>query len=230
MKRIFAIFLFPLLLISCIGTAKFNRIVFQKFSGLPKINEQNTNNFILIQTDKLDNLDDLLVKSEKLKSFFIPAILYWGWNNTIKCELNPLSVASRFNSSLVSYANSIDLQRTLNGQRLEISIESIPNSFIYFLKGGLLLIRNFGVLSNYEDIVPEKQELRFSYKLITRTNEIKTGTITIDCNDQPVINTWGPTRKFIGEYINIYNGDLTSLSKDAVDNILTDITSEKASE
>jgi len=139
-------------------------------------------------------------------------------------------VANRFNSSFISYANSIGLQQKLNGQRLEISIENIPNSFIYRLKGEFILIRGFVLSANKENIVPEKQELRLSYKLITGTNENKTGSIAITCNDQPVRNVWGPTEIFIGNYIGIYDEDMINLSKDAVDDILTDIAFQKGSE
>jgi hypothetical protein len=76
MKKYFTLFLLPVFLTACIGTSRFNHIVYQKYTNLPKINEQNNNDFISIQTEELDNLDDLLVKTKKLKFFFIPALVY----------------------------------------------------------------------------------------------------------------------------------------------------------
>jgi len=142
MKKIYIFILIPIVLSSCISTAKFNQYVYQGYSNLPKINKQNNNESVSIRTDELDDLEDLLVKSEKQKSYFIPAIIFWTWNTTIKCELSPTSVADRFNTSFISYADLFSLQQKLNGQRLELSLESVPNSFVYTSKGTILFLIN----------------------------------------------------------------------------------------
>lgn len=89
MKQIILSILTITLLTSCIGTKKFTGFVEPKFQNKPLISTNENINFDLTS---LENTS-ASITSTKVKSQFIPAILYWQWNNTIKCEVNPTNVA-----------------------------------------------------------------------------------------------------------------------------------------
>ena len=69
----------------------------------------------------------------------------------------------------------------------------------------------------------------FSYKLFDGTNETKNGSISIDRYDQPMKQNGRSLENFIGFYINQYNEDLTSMSKDALAYVLKELTQKEVS-
>ncbi|HET7819123.1 MAG TPA: hypothetical protein VFL70_07420, partial [Bacteroidia bacterium] len=139
MKKIFLILLVSTLIISCVGTKKYSSFVYQKVAV--KDLKKNTVACDYIQI-KIDDLvyNDSLVMAKKIKSQFIPAVLYWQWENTIKCVLHPSIPANTLMSSIVAYANEISLKEKLHGNQIEISRQKIPNSFMYRNTGNAIIL------------------------------------------------------------------------------------------
>src|SRR5690606_8191402 len=105
------------------------------------------------------------VTSTKLKSKFIPAILYWGWENTIRCELDPIMVGHSFKESFSYYADTLNLREKTQGKKLEIKLEKIPNNFIYTNQGNTAIFIIAYTVNTIEAIIPQEQNLIVSYKL-----------------------------------------------------------------
>ena len=123
------------LLTSCIGTKKFAGFVEPKFQDKP-LKSINAN--ITFDLTGLENTN-ATITSTKLKSQFIPAILYWQWNNTIKCEVNPTLIGQLFQKNFLHYSDTLSVQEKLQGRSLEMKVEKIPNSFIYTYKGNSVI-------------------------------------------------------------------------------------------
>ncbi len=67
-----------------------------------------------------------LIQTEQLRSMFIPAIVYWSWNTTIGCDVNPRYLAELFSNSIVVRAEKRELRSKLKGAKVEVFIEELP--------------------------------------------------------------------------------------------------------
>lgn len=222
MKKLLLILILILLLTSCLGTKKYNGFVCRKIKSNSYQQSKKLNDFVQIRTDSLV-MPDTLSTCKKLKSLFIPAILYWQWENTIKCDLNPSTPTSILHSFIESYADSVKLKEKLNGQTLELSILKIPSSFIWTYKGHCIIFLVAYTIGELEAIYPLGQYLKVNYRLLKGGQETKTGTLTIKNIDLPIKNTWKSTRKFTWLYIDQYDKNIKNLSKLLIDKLLTEI-------
>ena len=175
-----------------------------------------------ITTDSLVDFDTVST-SKKIKSLFIPAILYWQWENTIRCDLNPSFSINILRSSVESYADSVNLKEKLNGQTLELSIGKIPSSFIWTHKGYCIIFMVAYYISELEAIYPMDQNLIVNYRLLRDNKETKNGSIIIKNTDLPVKNVWKSTKKFTWRYLDQYGNNIKNLSKLLIDKLLTEI-------
>lgn len=223
MKKLFLILLVSTLIIGCVGTKKYSSFVYQKVAV--KDLKKNTVACDYIQI-KIDDLvyNDSLVMAKKIKSQFIPAVLYWQWENTIKCVLHPSIPANTLMSSIVNYANEISLKEKLHGNQIEISIQKIPNSFMYRNTGNAIILIFGYITYGLEAIYPQTQNLTVTYRVLKENQEVKKGTISINNDeDQPVRNIWKSTKKFTWNYIDQYNLSIETLGKQLVEKLSTQI-------
>jgi hypothetical protein len=214
MRTIFFSLILFLFSTSCVSTKKYTGFVKPKFEK--SVSEiENENGKITFDLSKLDTITDI-VKSEKLKSMFIPAIFYWGWENTIKSEIDPQTVGEIFRNSFLYYSDSLGLSEKLGNKNLEISIEKIPTSFVYTNKGYTVIVLVAYVVSGLEAIYPETPEIILSYRLRENGQNIKTGDLTIDNKDIPVKNIWKTPKKFTYMYIENFEKNVKNSAKEAV--------------
>ncbi len=219
MTRQFLTILTITLFTSCIGTKKFTSFVTPKFQET-KANSSNDN--FTFDLAGLENKTSLIT-STKVKSQFIPAILYWQWNNTIKCEVNPVIVGQSFQENFLLYADSLKIQEKLQGRKLEMKLENIPNSFVYTHKGNSVILIIVYTVSDLEAIFPQKQDLIVSYKLTQNGSTIKAGKLTASNKDQPIKNVWKSTKKFTWLYIDQFKQNSKSMTKELVEKLMTEI-------
>jgi len=200
---------------SCISTEKLTSFVKPKFVN--SVNETENSN-IIFDFSKLDTIENI-VQSEKLKSYIIPAILFWQWENNIKCQINPQSVGNMFKSYFIDYAKSLGLSEKLENQNLEIKIEKLPSSFIYVDKGYTIILIVGYSISELEAIYPEKQDIVIKYKLRENGQDVKSEELTIINKDTAIKNTWrtASTRIFTKIYVEQFEKNIKETAKEAVD-------------
>lgn len=219
MKRHILTILTISLLTSCIGTQKFTGFVEPKFQAI------QTSSTIDNITFDLTGLESktVSVTSTKVKSQFIPAILYWQWNNTIKCEINPAIVGQYFQENFLQYSDSLNVQETLQGRKLEMKIEKLPNSFVYTHKGNSVILFIAYTVSDLEAIFPQEQELVVSYKLTHNGSTLKEGTLTAANKDLPMKNVWKSTKKFTWLYIDQFKQNNKTMTKEIIEKLITEL-------
>ncbi len=222
MKHIFNIniCIFIMLFSGCISTKKYINYINQKCNQKNEL--INVNDYVEFK-DTINKTTDSIVKAEKIKSYFIPAIFYWEWNNTIKCELSGKQTFNTFYYYFQCYADSLNLKDKLNGEKINISFESIPNTFIYTNKGYIVIIIIAYFMGQLEAIFPENSKLIFTYRILNGTKETKSGKIEINNINTPVKNIWKSTKKFTWMYIDQYVNNLKILSKTACKTLMDDI-------
>lgn len=219
MKRQLLFILIILLLTSCIGTKKFSGFVEPKFQET-KIS--STNEKIIFDMTGLESKTSSVTSTNE-KSQFIPAILYWQWNSTIKCEVRPDIVGKLFQEDFLQYADTLNVYEKLLGRKIEIKIENIPNSFVYTHKGNSIILIVAYTVSDLEAIFPQKQDLVVSYKLAQDDSIVKEGKLTIMNKDQPARNLWKSTKNFTWLYVDQFKQNNKIMTKELVERLLTEI-------
>lgn len=204
------------------GTKKFSELVSQKIENNKPGQAVLSNDYLSIKTDGLIRVDSF-ISIEKIESEFVPALIYWGWGNTIKCRLDPSIPAKILYSSISEYGDSIKLREKLNGQKLELSVEQIPSEFIYDGSGNILFILVWVIMDHLEEIYPSRQNLEVSYRLLNDNKEIKSGRVVINSNQTPLENIWISRQEFTSNYLIHYNRNISYLGKKLIDKILTEI-------
>lgn len=219
MKRQIFTLLTITLLTSCIGTKKFTGFVEPKFKDkLTRL----TNDNITFDLTGLES-KTVTVTSTKVKSQFIPAILFWQWNNTIKCEVNPAIVAQHFQENFLQYSDTLKVQEKLQGRKLEMKIEKIPNSFVYTHKGNSVILIIAYTVSDLEAIFPQEQDLVVSYKLTQNGSTLKEGRFTATNKDLPIKNVWKSTKKFTWLYIDQFKQNNKTMTKEIIEKLITEL-------
>lgn len=204
---------------SCISTKKINNIIEPKFKQEKEIESPS---YFSLDLNELPNTGNNVV-STKLNSHFIPAVFYWEWENTIKCEINPRLVGKTFKENISELATLMKLQDKLKGRKLELKLEKIANSFIYTHKGNSLVLIFAYVVNDMEAILPQKQNLTVSYKITQEDLTTKEGVITIVNKDQPIENEWKSTKKFTSIYADNLKQNTKNMAKEFLDKLLIEL-------
>lgn len=219
MKKLILGILTSSLLTSCIGTKKFSAFVAPKFQE-----EQSTysNDDIIFDLTGLETKSDSIT-STKVKSLFIPALLYWEWNNSLKCEISPNIVGQVFQRNFHQFSSIFNIQEFLQGKKLEIKVENIPNSFSYTYKGNTIILIFAYSISELEAIFPLEQDLTINYKLTQNGSILKEGRLTVKNTDKPIQNVSKSTKKFIWYYIDQFKENNKNMTKELVEKLLAEL-------
>ena len=163
------------LLTGCLTTHGLDKMVEHKISKqLITTNLLDTSHFVL-KTDHLQSFE-APSSSQIQSSFFIPAIVYWGWENTLKCKVNNHYFINLFTDILNRKMKEAEWKDKLNDKKLEITIDSLPNQFIYSSKGMMIFLFTAYSYSFSKVIQPENQEFRISYRLLQNSKALKQGS------------------------------------------------------
>jgi outer membrane lipoprotein-sorting protein len=197
----------------CVSTKRYARFTKEKLSEIKQSSQAVFPEYLEIKTDSL-NMKDSLVKVEKLKSFFIPAILYWQSEHTLKCEINPKVPVKIFEQEMIRLADSLDLKSKLNGRKIELTLLHTPNSFIYTHKEMVMIFIIAYTVSGIEAIYPENSGLKVSYRITENGETKKDGIITTPNRNDPIKNMWKSTKRFTWAYLEQYKQNNTEMSRD----------------
>jgi hypothetical protein len=209
------------LVTGCISTKKYNSYVYA-YKGWVRASRGNSGGSVIVKTDSLIK-EDTLVRSKKNSSLFIPALLYWQWDNTIRCDLNPSIGSNILETSIEAYSDSIKLNEKLNGQVLELSIRSVPVSFVW-THYGYCVIFIFGyTYREHKGILPVKGTMVVDYRLFKNNQVIKNGSVTIENNNHIFGMVSSSTKKYTWYYLDQYNRIITDMGQTLIDRILTEI-------
>lgn len=208
--------------VSCVSLKKFNGYVQSGYSNDTAKTSTLTRNYITVETSKIKEKDSL-VNIEKVKNTFIPAIFYWSWESNFRCEINPKRQAEKIKSNIILYADTVMLEQKLHGQRIELSIESVPHAFSYLKKGSTIFLLIYYIGQGEEIITPVKQNIKVSYKLFSDKDVTKNGKVDIKFPMEIKSNLYDSTRDFTLIYIEEYEKLLKKLSKSVVDKILAEV-------
>jgi len=219
MKQIIAIGIFSVMLTSCMSTKKYSTFVNNKIESLQNGKERESD-WLIIKSDKVE--PDNNVYDQK-KNSFVPAILYWGWNSTIECELDVETRIKYLKEGIYKAADSLNLKEMVAGNVLEINLKEVPGKFLYENKGNAIIFIIAYTVSGVEAISPYPINLEFEYSLNKDGNIEMKGEGFIRNGEQPLRNIWKSTKKFTWMYLDEFKKETERMGKELVLGIIEEI-------
>ncbi|MBB4078522.1 hypothetical protein GGR28_001135 [Lewinella aquimaris] len=163
---------------------------------------------------------DPATKVRTVKNSFIPAILYWGWNGTLDCDVSPDYSGKVLRNAMQRAADSLNLQQRIGDNRkLEITIDAHPSGFQYTNRGSTVILLVAYSTSSLEAIIPAGGDLHVSYRLVDGDESVATGSALALNADVPVRNVWKSTKKFTWFYLSQYESELARMATSVMEEI-----------
>jgi hypothetical protein len=166
---------------------------------------------------------DSVARVDKGDTYFIPALFYWGVKQSFACELNAHLPTSTFINTFYRYADSSGLNNKINGQRLEITIDSMPNRFLYSSKQDIIFLVLYAVTITNQSVYPHSNSLAISYKLYHGGTVTKQGKIVVENNEQAYTNNVKSTRKVTWIYLNQYERNMRMLTRQCISKLVNEL-------
>lgn len=225
-KLLPALVVLPFLFSSCLGPAKINKWVDNHYGESWKAPAKTKTDYLTV-TSPLVTTDTKASETKKEVKNFLPLLVYWQFDYRNTCTLNPKIPVNNFRSAVQAYANSKGLKQKLDGQKIELSVDKMPNVFVLNDRGHMVwVIYAF----SWDNITfrPDAQELVVSYRLTRDNVETGKGVVTIPNTDKVLgLRFLQSVRKATDRYLDQYNENIKAMSKVAVDKILADIAAPK---
>jgi len=210
-------FAITLSLSSCLTSKKVDKFVGKQFNDeLPKP-EKKKNQDISI-TSNIPYSSGNISTTETKTSNMLPLIFYWQWDYKNTCTLNPAIAVNTFTKTVNLQAGK-GLNQKLNGQKLELTIEQMPNASAFDDKAHLVWII-YAFAWDKISVQPDLKDLVVSYKVLQNGSSMKSGSITIKNNEQNkglrFFQSW---KSAISEYLVQYDQDMANMTKTFIDKL-----------
>ena len=213
------------LLTSCLGP-RMNKWVEKKYGESLHTPSKKLPDYLTV-TSPLITANVKAANIETQVKHVLPLLFYWQFDYANTCTLNPKIPVNAFRTAVQSYANSKGLKQKLNGQRIELSVDEIPNIFVLNDRNHLICIGIYAFSWDKVTFRPDNQEMVVSYKIIKDNVETGKGVLTIpNTNKVVALRFLQSLKKATGNYLDRYNECITAMSKVAVDKIVADVSGE----
>ena len=190
-------FVISFLLTGCLTAKKVDRQVATQYADKQKQIKKQPDNISV--TSELLSADSKVSSTETKTSNMLPLVFYWSFDYKNTCTINPRIPINNFTATVMGSANK-NLKEKLTGQKLELSVDQIPNKFA----------------------IDDKAHV--SYKLTKENTDVKTGTITIPYSqDKKHIGMYKSWKKATSEYLDVYDANITVMSKLVVEKLAKEL-------
>lgn len=218
-----ALLLSLFLFLGCVSVKTIDQAVNDRYQNA-MVKKFNGSNFSL--TNVVTKND--LVKTEKIKSQFIPALFYWKSSGTFEATLDNYVTLNLLNKYADDYANSIKFSEKLNGRKIELNVVSIPEKFEYKQSSTTIFLILAAATNFQNHVIPENADLKVEYKISDNSAAIlNAGVIVVTAAD---INAYSEhlnvlkmssasPKTFIKEYLNTYENQVYLMSKIFIDKL-----------
>lgn len=206
---------------SCMTSKKVNREVAKQYSSVPELKKKKVGESIIYYSS-LPTMGVQISTTETKTSNMLPLLVYWKWDYTNTCTINPQIPINNFITTVNSYSNK-GLKNKLAGQNLELTIDKIPNKFQILDKAHLIF---FGYAVGWDNVSMKAldMETTVSYKLLKDNVATKTGIITIpNFDDKKPLGMFKNWKTATSEYLSQFDENITSISKLVVDKLVTEL-------
>lgn len=206
---------------SCLNSKKVDRQVAKQYSDVPEVKKKKQTDNISI-TSTLAPIGTQISTTETRTSNMLPLIVYWKWDYTNTCTLNPQIPINNFIATVNSYAKK-GLKSKLAGENLELSIDKIPNKFQILDKAHLVF---FGYAFGWDNVSLKGLDMNMvvSYRVLKDNVEMKKGIISIpNFDDKKPLGMFKSWKTATGEYLAQFDENISTMSKLVVDKLVAEL-------
>lgn len=215
----FTILMFIVMLFfsSCLTAKKMDKFIAEQYNDqIPKIDKKKKAADITVLSTLPSSTN---ISTTVSHTKVLPLIVYWVIDYRHTITLNSQIAVANFSNTVNSLANK-GLSQKLNGQKLELTVEQVPEIFALVEKTHVIwLIYAFQWSKIY--IEPDVKDLVVSYKLYNDDNLAKTGRITIKNTEKNkglrFFQSW---KSAITEYLTDYNAEVLAMAKQFVNKLV----------
>lgn len=206
----------------CLGPKKIDRWVNNQYAHTLAAPPKIKADYLTVSSPLLTDNTIASTTTKKVTNF-LPLIVYWQFDYVNTCTLNPAIPVATFKSTVQAYANSKGLKQKLAGQKIELTIDKIPNTFVLNDRGHVIWVV-YAYSWEHLTFRPDNKDLVVSYK-ITKDNEpTKNGVITVPNTDKVMnVRFLQTMRAATGQYLDQYNESIKAMTKKVVDQLVTEI-------
>lgn len=204
----------------CYGPRKVNSWVSDKYGTTLNSKVKIKDDYLSISS-RLITKDPAASSTVKKTKHVLPLLFYWKLDYMNTCTLNPKIPINTFIATFQSYANSKGLKSKLNGQKIAITIEKMPNVFVINDKAQIVwVIYAFGW--DIFSITPESSDMVVSYRILKDNSEIKKGVITTTDANKAMTHL-----RFVKsgtlEYFAQYDENIKAMTKKVAEKIMAEL-------
>ena len=169
---------------------------------------------------KLNQDISLTTNCKQIKSSFIPAIFYWGWNSEVICELSKENIENQLKKDLIVKIEKEGLQTYFEDKKLQLTIDEIPTQFKFQDKGDVIYLVFGYIMSQKRYFAPELKRFKGSYQILDKENKVLVaGGFTEPLALKSQTSIVKSTKKLSWQYLDNYNLEINRF----VSVVLTDL-------
>lgn len=204
---------------SCLGPNMINRWVAKEYGGTPPTPVKKKSDFISV-TSTIPEMPNRISVTEKNTSKLLPLIFYWQYDYRNTCTLNPQIPLNNFTNTLWSYGSG-KLKRKLGANRLELTIEHLPNVFTVDDKGHIIVIIIYPIGWDVLSVQPKPENMVVSYRVLSPDGaEVKKGSLTIPDIDKTLgLEMFQSLKKRTMQYLDQYNTNISLMTRKFADQL-----------
>ena len=227
MKKLLPVAFLTVFYISgCLTPKKMNKWTSEHYSEI-----NNTNTKTKAKPDYLSITSPLVLPdqpvstTEKTSKNLLPLLFYWKCDYYLTCVLNPKVPVSLCSAAIKTYAGSKGLRQKLNNASIQLSIDSVPNTFALFERDHLVWVILYAFSWYEQAFTPQHKDLVVAYKVTDNGRAvIKNGTITIpDENKNLNVKYLHSVRKTENDFLDQYDENIKVMSRKAVDELMHEL-------
>lgn len=226
MKPIFYSLVILLALSSCVTTKKFDAYVSSQYNDqVPEVavKKKAGNIKVLPASAGSDKVSTTTSHSKTL-----PLLFYWKIDHRFDCELNKQIGIANF-SKAFGTASARSLDKVLNGQQLELTVEQAPSMFSMVDKTNIIWVIIYAINWSKVYVEPDKKDLIVSYKFTQSDNTVKTGKITVHNKLQNeglrFFQSW---KSATSEHLAAYDQEIIAMTKEFVSKLEDELSQTAA--
>lgn len=196
----------------CLTSRKIDKFVAKEYGNrLPPLSRQKNKDIHITSAIPANagQISHTIAKTSQM----LPLLFYWQWDYKMTCTLNPAIPIHYFTNTVFSRARR-DLNQKLDGRRLELHIEQLPNIFSWDDKAHFVWVILYGFGWDKVSIQPGVKDMIVSYKLLQNDQVLKSGEITIPDNEgNRRVRMFQSWKNATAGYIAQYNHDIPEMTR-----------------
>jgi len=215
MKQIFYAVIISALLSGCAGLGKITQTVNRETKTIVATPQHYD-----WLTINLPDSAATLNKFTKGNNYFIPALVFWTWNSTLNCEIDPHTSSTLVRNAIYKAADDLKLKQHLGESKVVINLQQAPGKFVYENRGDVMYLVLMTVSDIRETITPVPVDLQATYELQSPDGQSFKASTTIPNTEQQIKNSWSSKKNFTWAHLNNLKRETERMGEELVKQII----------